>query len=91
MDATTEVAWDVQRFPRSPYGPHGIRQRRADVSPTEYLTVKREDGEWRWDVFTIRQHDPLGRPVRLDGGSRSTLATAKAAALSAWQRHVVTQ
>lgn len=81
----TEIAWSVHRHPRV-LGESRIAYRRADPSPTEYLTVKAEDGAWRWEVRTIRQHDALGRPLRLAGGSRDTLKDAKAAALTAYAK-----
>lgn len=66
---------------------HGRRRtvyRRAYVTLSDYLAVKQEDGAWRWDIYTTREHDALGRCKRLDGGSRSTLRDAKQAAVDAW-------
>ncbi len=79
------VQWETHRYPASVRGPQGISYRSARVSPTEYVTVKREDGYWRWDLYTIREHDMFGRAKRLDGGSRPTMSTSKAAAIAAWE------
>lgn len=79
-----DVKWETHRYPQSVRGPQGISYRSARVSPTEYVTVKAEDGEWRWDLHTNREHDVFSRAKRLDGGSRSTMKLAKDAAIAAW-------
>jgi hypothetical protein len=79
----TEIAWEVHRHP--PFG--GIRKvafYHASVTSTDYLTVKAQDGEWRWDFYSTEGGQPHGHGQRLDGGSRATLKAAKAAALAAW-------
>lgn len=82
---STPATWQTHRYPRSVYGPQGVSYYSADVSPTEYLTVKRDQGEWAWRIFTTRQHDPFGGALSLARGTESSLAKAKAAVLADWQ------
>jgi len=85
---TEDIHWITHRRRYSPleHGRHSaIINRRATVSPTEYLTVKNEYGEWRWELFTYKHHDVTGRARLLDGGAKPTMAAAKAAAVAAWE------
>lgn len=83
MPETTTARWTVHRYPRAPLGPQGISYYSLDITPTEYLAVRKDGyGGWEWCKYTILRHNAFGGAQQLASGSATTARAAKAAALA---------